>query len=143
MRVLAARCTFCTLLTLVLVGCGGGGGPPAPTGPKGSVKGKVTYSGKPVTTGTLVVDNEKGFIASSPLGKDGTFELKGPQGASLPAGTYKVGVTPPPNTAPPAAGQMPASPKIEGLPEKFYTPGGSGVTIEVKAGVQSLDIVLE
>jgi hypothetical protein len=92
-----------------------------------------------------VLDNEKGFIASSPIGKDGSFELKGPQGTSIPAGSYKVGVTPPPGPPPNPSQQMqmPGPPKIEGLPEQFYSPITSGVTVEVKAGAQTMDVVLQ
>jgi hypothetical protein len=38
---------------------------------------------------------------------------------------------------------MPGPPKIEGLPEKFYNPASSGVVVEIKPGVQELDIILK
>ncbi len=37
---------------------------------------------------------------------------------------------------------MPAPPKIEGLPEKFYNPASNGGG-EIKPGVQDLDIILK
>ena len=127
-----------------LVGCGSSAGPKLPEGPTGSAKAKVSYQGKAITTGTLSLDSGKGFVASAPASPDGTFALKGPTGEQVPAGSYKVGITPPPNP-PPAAGatSMPPPPKIEGLPEKFYNSGTSGVTVEIKAGSQDLDIKLE
>jgi hypothetical protein len=129
---------------LSVTGCGGAKGPKLPDGPKGTAKAKVSYDGKPITVGTLMLDSGKGYIAGAPASSDGTFVLKGPTGADIPAGTYKVGITPPPSP-PPAAGstEMPGPPKIEGLPEKFYNAQSSGVEVEIKAGKQDLDIILK
>jgi hypothetical protein len=137
---LTAGVAFCFML-----GCGGSSsGPKLPEGPKGSAKASVVHDGKPVTTGTLVLDSGKGYTASSPAGADGKFELKGPGGADIPVGTYKVGITPPPAPPPPAgATEMPGPPKIEGLPEKFYNPASSGVEVEIKTGKQDLEIILK
>ena len=132
------------LTVTTLLGCGGASGPAVPAGPKASVKGKVTHDGKPVTKGTLTLDSGKGYIASANLAADGTFELQGANGKEFPAGTYKVGVTPPANPPPPpGSATMPPPPTIEGLPEKFYSPANSGVTVEVKEGKQELSIDLK
>jgi hypothetical protein len=131
--------TFCAVL-----GCGGADGPKLPQGPKGSAKAKVTYEGKPITTGTLQLDSGKGYVAAATASPDGTFALKGVGGADIPAGKYKVGITPPPGPAPAlGASEMPPPPKIEGLPEKFYSPGSSEVEVEIKEGKQDIEIILK
>jgi hypothetical protein len=127
-----------------IAGCGGDTGPKLPDGPKGSAKAKVTCEGKQITVGTLLLDSGKGFTASAPAGKDGTFELKGPTGAQIPAGKYKVAITPPPAPAPaPGVVEMPAPQKIEGVAEKFYNAATSGVEVEIKAGSQDIEIILK
>ena len=128
----------------LITGCGSPSGPKPPEGPKGSAKAKVSYEGKPITKGILILDSGKGYTASAPVKPDGTFDLKGPNGADVPAGTYKVAISPPPSP-PPAAGasEMSPPPTIEGLPEKFYGTDTSGVTVEIKPGKQDLDIVLQ
>lgn len=128
---------------LVLSGCGSSDGLPEPAGPKASVKGKLTYAGKPVTTGTLLLDSGKGFAVAAPVNPDGTFELKGTKGTEFPAGTYTVGISPPNPTTTPVAGGMAPRPIIEGIPVKFYTASTSGVKVEVAAGKQDLNIDLK
>lgn len=131
----------CVLACSLTVGCGGSSGPKLPDGPTGTATAKVTYDGKLITVGTLVLDSGQGYIASAPANPDGTFTLKGPKGEAIPAGTYKVGLTPP--AAPdPGPGKMPEPAKIDGLPAKFYNPQSSGNTVEIKAGKQELDILL-
>jgi hypothetical protein len=132
------------ILVSSAIGCSGGNnGPPAPAGPKGVVKAKVTCEGKPVTKGTLMLDSGKGFIASGKAGADGTFELKGPQGEEIPVGKYKVSIVP--ESTPPAAGAtaMPGPPKLEGVPDKFYSPVTSGVEVDIATGKQDLTIDLK
>ena len=131
-------------VAISVIGCGGGSsGPPAPTGPKGAVKAKVTCDGKPVTSGTLMLDNGKGFVASAKAASDGTFELKGPQGGEIPVGSYKVAISPDTVAPKPGATEMPGPPKLEGVPDKFYNVGTSGVAVEIKAGKQDVTIELK
>src|SRR5262245_59151744 len=144
---IASRRLMPSLLAVTLasaLGCANDAPPPPPPGPKGSVTGTVKFDGKPITAGTLLLDSGKGYIAGAVIKPDGTFELKGTDGNAVPAGKYNVAVTPPP-AAPPAAGatKMPEPAKIEGVPEKFYNPLTSGVTVEVKEGIQTMDIVLQ
>jgi hypothetical protein len=117
--------------------------PPVPKGPKGSATGKVSYEGKPITAGTIMLDSGKGDIVAAPIKSDGTFELKGSHGAEFPAGEYKVSVQPPEVTPDPKAKEMAKPPEIPGVPSKFYNPGTSGVTVVIKEGKQNLDIVLK
>lgn len=132
------------MLVISLVGCGGSSsGPPAPAGPKGTAKAKVTHDGKPVTKGILLLDNGNGFVASSKASPDGTFDLKGPQGNEIPAGVYKVAISPESTPPAPGATEMPGPPKLEGVPEKFYSVGTSNVSVEIKTGAQDLTIELK
>src|SRR5262245_31205165 len=144
---IASRRLMHSLLALTLAsapGCAKDTPPPSPAGPKGTVTGTVKFDGKPITAGTLLLDSGKGYIAGALIKPDGTFELKGADGNAVPAGTYKVAVTPPPAAAPAAgATKMPEPAKIEGVPAKFYNPLTSGVTVEVKEGIQTVDIVLQ
>ena len=79
-----------TCLSLMLVGCGGGG---ASGGPKRHpVSGSVTYSGKPVVSGTITfgpTDAAKGTPDTATIGKDGSFQLE----RGLAAGDYTVLIT--------------------------------------------------
>lgn len=131
-------------LSFTLIGCGGSSGPKPPAGPKGTVMAKVTCDGKPVTTGTLLLQSDSGFAASANAGPDGLFELKGPFGAELPVGKYKVSISPGSAPAPPiGATEMPKPPTIDGVPSKFYNPVTSKVVVEVKEGAQELTIDLK
>lgn len=145
MKVFRHLCSLSVAAMLFTLGCGGGAsGPKLPEGPKGTAKAKVSYDGKPITVGTLMLDSGKGYMAAAPVSSDGTFALKGPSGGEIPVGTYKVGITPPPAPAPPAGStQMAPPPSIEGLPEKFYNPQSSGVEVEIKAGKQDVEIILK
>jgi hypothetical protein len=61
----------------LILGCGSGDTPPQlPEGPKGSAKAKVSYEGKSISVGTLVLDSGQGYMASAPASADGTFTLK-------------------------------------------------------------------
>lgn len=139
-------CALSLVLTGI-VGCGpASNGPTLPTGPKATVKGKVTHDGKPVTSGNLALDSGKGFALGAKINADGTFELIGQDGKDVPAGKYKVAVSPPPAAVAPVSGtatKMPEAPKIEGLPEKFYDTGTSGVEVEIGAGAQDITIDLK
>ena len=128
----------------LLSGCGTqSSGPPEPPGPKGTAKGTIRFKDKLITEGTIMLDSGKGSVAMSPISPDGTFELKGSNGAAFPAGKYKVGVVPADVPPVPNATTMPERPTIPGVPVKFYSPGSSGVTITINEGDQKLDIVLE
>ncbi|MES2791648.1 MAG: hypothetical protein V4719_18660 [Planctomycetota bacterium] len=143
------RCTYLELMLfagfsiLGVSGCNSGGGLPEATGPEGSATGKVSYQGKPITAGTIVLDSGKGYLAMAPIKSDGTFELKGADGAVFPGGEYKVGVQPPAAVPVPGATEMPKPPAIPGVPQKFYNTNSSGVTVKIEEGDQELNIVLK
>ena len=83
----------CVALLPIACGCGGG-----PAGPHGKVHGKVTHQGQPVTAGSVIsfIPESGGAAASGTLGADGSYELRSMNGNLVPAGKYKVLVTPPP-----------------------------------------------
>lgn len=84
------RCAL--LLTgLTLAGCGRGGPPPA-----GLVRGTVTFQGRPLAGGlvVLVPDRDKGTGGKpvrAPIADDGSYEAEG-----VPAGWYRVALADPP-----------------------------------------------
>lgn len=112
--------------------------------PQGSVSGKVTVSGQPVTGGAIHLTSVK--TASETFGAElataGTFTIA----ATIPAGSYKVSLSPPamgPSIGP--DGQMkPADPKANQstIPEKYRSAEKSDKTVEVKVGTNSLTIDL-
>jgi len=132
-------------VAFLMVGCAPADkGPAEPAGAKATVTGKISHNGAALTKGTLNLDSGKGYMLGAKINPDGTFELMGPNGKDVIAGSYKVGVSPPPNPAPaPGAKEMPPRPSIEGVPEKFYNPNTSGVTVEIKEGKQEIAIDLK
>jgi len=116
------------LAVLALVGC---------SKPMGTVSGKVTYKGAPVTSGEVqFIDQAKGKGASGKLDGEGKYTLSG----QLEAGKYKVYIQAPvPEQLPP--GQVSKRPPFT-VPPKFQDPGQTPVTKEVKAGANDIPIDL-
>jgi hypothetical protein len=137
------------LAALALTGCDAG---------TTDVSGKVTYKGKPVAYGTVVVLDAGGAPKSGTIKPDGTFSISG-----VRSGAVRVAVSSPP---PPGSEQArkavatgrdadddkpppivaPASPEVLKswfpLPEKYSDPNKSELTAEVKSG-QPLDLDLK
>jgi hypothetical protein len=105
---------------------------------KASVKGKVTYKGQPVTTGSVnFVMAAKGVAAQANLDSTGTFTI--PEG--LEAGSYKVYLSPPlPEQLPP--GKMSNRPAYN-IPPKFQDPTQSPLAKDVKAGNNEIPVEIE
>jgi hypothetical protein len=130
------------IAVLALVGCGGD---------TADVAGKVTFQGKPVVFGTVLVIGPDGVPKSGAIQPDGTYRV-----SSVKTGTARVTVSspPPPGLIPagkkPRVGKeeaderMPAdannsvSPEVAKgwfpLPQKYADPELSGLTADVKAG---------
>jgi hypothetical protein len=93
MRTRAGSIGLAALIFIPCFGCGSGSGPGA--GTMVPVKGKVTYKGQPVTTGTVVFEpDDGGREAHGDVKSDGTFVLttfKDSDGAH--PGTHRVAVT--------------------------------------------------
>lgn len=98
------RCMFLrgpsVILVVGLLVCplvGGCGGPPGlePEGPTGTVSGKVTWKGAPLTEGTITfVNPQQGLPYSASIGPDGSYALVGPFNGAIPVGEYQVAVAP-------------------------------------------------
>jgi len=125
-------------LSVWLTGCGEAG----PTTPTGTVKGKVTLKGAPITAGTIAFVSDKGNAASAVLGADGSFTLKGQFGEKIPVDTYKVSVTPPDQGVikMEPGKPLPPPPSIPGLDPKYGNHMTSGLTEEVKEGENTKNI---
>ncbi|MBA4063785.1 MAG: hypothetical protein C0501_08745 [Isosphaera sp.] len=100
-------------------------GPPQPVGAKADgTSGRVTLKGKPLAAGdvTLVsVDRRLPVVLTAAVQADGTYAFANP----VPPGKYVVVVT------------------GKGIPEKYQTTTTSGLTAEVKAGANVLDLELK
>jgi hypothetical protein len=121
------------LAIAVLTGCGDGGG--ATT----SVQGKITYEGKPVTTGVINFQPARG----QPLG--GGIQADGSYAFDLPPGDYRVRIDAPP--AVPAGykegGPVPKLPPRL-VPERYadYNTSDLTATVSGEERSQSIDFVL-
>jgi hypothetical protein len=129
------------LLTAVLVtvGCAGGT----------DVSGKVTFQGKPVVYGTVVLIGSDGIPRSGAIQPDGSFQVKG---AKLGKAKVAVSSPPPPGAAKggrpkvgreaedraPADAGEPVNPELAKnwvqLPDKYADATKSELTAEIKAG---------
>jgi len=133
---------------LAATGCGG----------TADVAGKVTFQGKPVVFGTVVVIGSDGIPKSGAIQPDGTYRVRG-----VKTGTAQVTVSSPPPPGVATAGKKkggrdedddrrPAdagnavSPEVAkgwfAIPDKYADPARSGLTAEVKSG-QPVDIDLK
>jgi hypothetical protein len=141
------RSPLTLLLPLALVGLSGCAGGDLPA----SVAGKVTYRGKPVTSGVVVLVGEDGKVSQpASVQPDGTFTI-----AHAPAGKVKVSLDNPRPVVPhvPAAARS-ASVDEEAreaaaqarlyvpTPPKFKDPDQSGVTLDLHRGSNTCDIAL-
>lgn len=105
---------------------------------EGTVSGKVTYKGAPVTEGIVnFFAPDKGIAAEANLDGSGAFKMPG----ALPLGSYKVCIKPPlPQQLPP--GSPPPKAAAFAIPAKFQEANLTPLTREVKAGPNDLSIDL-
>jgi hypothetical protein len=123
---------------------------------RGVVKGKVTFSGMPLPTGTITFFGANNLTGSSEI-KDGQYAVN-----DAPVGECRISVTVP--KAPPPGGGMalpgakgsvdpenpgrsitigpPTAVKIVPIPEKYNSPDTSGLTFKVEKGEHTHDIPL-
>ena len=127
-----ARFTGGLVLVFAALGASGCGSGEKPTG---TVAGKVTYKGSPVTAGNVNLLSKTGAAAIAKIDATGGFKVDGP----IEAGEYKVYATPPlPEPQPPGTKQT-GPPKFD-LPTKFRDPTSSGVVVTVKAGANDIPV---
>ena len=134
---------------LAAAGCGGG---------TTDVAGKVTYQGRPVVFGTVLVIGPDGVPKSGPIRKDGTFRVAG---VKLGAATVTVSSPPPPGWQQKAGGRKqgreaddgdkvvadePVDPDVVKSwfppPDRYADPARSDLRADVKPG-QPLDLDLK
>jgi hypothetical protein len=120
------------LLAVLVSGCDSG---PAA---RATVRGKVSYQGRPVPIGVIVFSPDpnrggRGPLASAKIQADGSYELHTDETSGASAGWYRVTVVAvdTPSATPSASGF--AVPRSL-LPEKYRDPELSGLTCEVRAG---------
>ena len=132
---------YCLLLALLLgaTGCGGAG----------DVKGTITYKGKPVASGAVLILDRDGRAHYAPLQPDGSFAVpnvrrgeaslavNSPDPRTILAAVGEKRVGQPQTSAP-----QPGADKWFPLPPKVGDPIQSGLKIAVRGGVNSIDIDL-
>jgi hypothetical protein len=122
---------------LLVLGCGSG---------RGTVYGKVTNVGTPITAGTVSFFPESGQPVAATIGSDGSYSA-----ADVPLGKVRVAVLPPKkkNPAeemgfPPDLSKRPnretSKPEYAGIPEVYRDPAKSGLVLEVTGGKQEFPI---
>jgi hypothetical protein len=129
-----ARFLLLTLLACVVsAGCNRG-----PTLVPAS--GRVTFNGKPLDAGAIMVQPIAGPAAQAKIGPDGTFQLgtfKPGDGAIVGMATVRVfcrkDITPP-------GGEQAWGPSL--IPERYNRFDTSGLTVDIKAGMPPLEISL-
>lgn len=156
-RCLTRRLAFIVLCTTVgaIAGCGG----------TGTLKGKVTFQGKPIVAGTVTVFASDGAVCLGEIQSDGSFEV-----TKIARGPAKVTVYSPDRTrliglerqalaeraGPEAKGKVDvAKEKVNGdgsrvnppgwmkLPEKYADVATSDLTANVSGGTNTFDISLK
>lgn len=120
---------FVLVCALLAPGCGKG------EKPTGTVAGKVSYKGAPLTAGNINFMSTTGSAGMGKIDPTGAFKVDG----ALEAGEYKVFATPP-LPEPQAPGTKAAAPPKFDLPPKFRDPASSGTTVTIKAGSNDLPI---
>lgn len=111
----------------------GGCGSKTPPGPA-TVRGKVTFNGRPVAGGLVVFTPDpqrggSGKPARSETAADGSFSLTLGDSLEIPPGWYRVSLAPAPAMPDPLSASTAPS-----FPAKLARPDMSGIEREVRAG---------
>jgi hypothetical protein len=143
-RLLVPTALFALVLTVS--GCGGG---------KGSLAGKVSFQGKPVVAGTVMVYAKDGSVSSSDIHPDGGYEAR-----DIPVGEVTLTVSSPDVTektsaekagiAPRGAGKGGGAPPARptnpsgwfSIPEKYADRATSELKTTVSGGSNTFNIDL-
>jgi len=129
---------FVAIFLLTVSGC-------ASEEPRGSVTGKVSVDGVPLSEGTIYFENQaKGVALTGQIKSDGSFTLASHKGAGLVVGSYRVAISPEAMLMSadeiPLVGKNPRKPndvKKSPLPEKYFKTATSELTAEIKEGSNS------
>jgi hypothetical protein len=118
--------------------------------PKGSVSGKVTYQGKPLTAGFVLFTPEKGSVVDARIDNEGNYRAE-----NIPVGTAKISVRADAGVNTEALRNMsnprdPSEMAKAMIPQSrapdlgnYKDPEKSGLTYDVKKGPQEHDIELK
>jgi hypothetical protein len=130
------RCVLCVLLAAALTGCGG---EPKRDLPKGTVKGTVTFKGQPLPAGTVAFQHASGEMSSASIDASGQYQLDAAVGSNkvMVQSMEEQKPNPDPNGMP---RMLPGASRI---PEKYSNFSTSGLSHDVKAGEQTIDLKLE
>jgi hypothetical protein len=127
---------FASML-FVVAGCGAG---------QGNLSGTVTYKGKPLALGSVVIAGSDGAVKSGEINSDGAYEVKG-----ITAGSIKITVSCPDpgamqfhprkkdSKAPPPKDRS----KWFAIPQDYNDFNKSGLTFKLKRGANSHNIDLK
>ncbi len=109
--------------------------------PSGSVNGRVTFQGAPVTAGVVnLMSKTRGVGASGALGPNGDYVISEP----VEVGEYKVIVTLPPPPPPRPEDGPPKPPQaVTNIPSKYRSEATSDLTATVEEGANALDFDLQ
>ncbi len=119
---------FAILASVFILGCGD-------KSKTVSVKGTITYQGKPVSSGLINFMPVKGRLLGGPIGSDGTYSVK------LPPGDYQVRIDAPAPLPADWKEGMPA-PKLGPplVPEKYADYSTSGLAAKIGDQNRSQDV---
>jgi hypothetical protein len=98
------------------------------------VSGKVTYQGKPLSSGWIIFHSQDGRESGTALGADGSYRAQG-----VSVGTTRLTVATDPNPPLPFL----RGPRPVRLPLKYANPATSGLTVEVGEGNLVYDVALQ
>lgn len=125
------------LLTMFVVGCQG----------RGDMSGKVTYKGKPVPFGTVLVQAHDGSAHQANIELDGRYSVPGVLTGSVRVAVNSPnpkGITLVPRKNPNNKSQpFPDVPGWFAIPNKYETVATSGLTYTIKGGANPIDIELQ
>lgn len=121
----------------MIAGCGDGN-----SLEKHPVKGTVKYQGEIVQEGNVNFRNEE-HGGGGAIDPTGAFTVEG----GLPPGTYSVYITPPDIQIPPSFGKdgapSPPAKEYPNIPQKYRLPATSELSIDIKAGDNTVPIAME
>ncbi len=122
------RCLVLVLGLFSTAGCG-------PAEPLARVSGKVTFDGRPVQAGLVVLSNEQlGTYITAEIA-DGKYEVMTAKGNGLPPGDYRVAITPPLVDHPigPIL-ERPAPVEYADIPHRYRDDVTSGFVVQLRDG---------
>jgi len=107
------------ILMVALLGCDG------TEGTTGTVSGRITYQGEPLTEGTIAFSSQStAVVASAAIQSDGTYDLDFAGASQVPIGSYQVTVHPAPAPFNPS-GPPPLVTDDPRIPKRYRDPASS------------------